>query len=142
MKTLKELVEWQKMTDLSDLQIIRTWFIENNMESEGLSIIADLAESKTNKLQTVLDGARAWLPILPDLEKSNQGLLTKEQADILQKVITIFLLGMDLKESGFYSWAEQEIPKMKCPKIIFVPCVKWLKEKYGIRFKGDNDENI
>lgn len=142
MKTLKELVEWQKVTDLSDLQIIRTWFIENNMESEGLSIIADLAESKANKLQDTLTYARSWLPILPDLEKSNRGLLTKEQADILQKVITIFLLGMDLKESGFYSWAEQEIPKMKCPKIIFVPCVKWLDEKYGIRFKGGDNENI
>ena len=129
MKTLKELVEWQKMTDLSDLQIIRMWLIENNMEIEGLSIIADLAESKANKLQDTLNNARAWLPILPDLEKSNQGLLTKEQADILQKIITIFLLGMDLKESGLYSWAEKEIPKMKCPTIIFVPCVKWLKEK-------------
>lgn len=142
MKTLKELVEWQRMTDLSDLQIIKTWFVENNMEIEGLSIITDLAEEKANKLQTVLDGARAWLPILPDLEKSNQGLLNKEQADMLQKIIIVFLLGMDLKESGLYGWAEKEIPKMKCPTIIFVPCVKWLKEKYGILFKGDSDENI
>lgn len=142
MKTLREFVEWQRLTDLEDINIIKLWFIENNRESEGLEIIAELAESKVNKLQDVLDGARAWLPILPDLEKSNQGLLTKEQADMLQKIITTFLLGMDLKESGLYSWAEKEIPKMKCPTIIFVPCVKWLKEKYGIRFKGDNDENI
>lgn len=142
MKTLKELVEWQKFTNQDDLDIIKTWFIENNTESEGLSIIADLAESKANKLQSTLDNARAWLPILPDLEKSNQGLLNKEQADILQKIITTFLLGMDLKESGLYSWAEKEIPKMKCPTIIFVPCVKWLDEKYGIRFKGGNYEKL
>lgn len=142
MKTLRELVEWQKLTDLEDITIIKLWFTENNMESEGLEIIAELAESKVNKLQDVLDGARAWLPILPDLEKSNQGLLTHEQADMLQKIITVFLLGMDLKESGLYGWAEKEIPKMKCPTIIFVPCVKWLKGKYGIRFIGDKDENI
>ena len=74
MKTLKELVEWQKFTNQDDLDIIKTWFIENNMESEGLSIISDLAESKANKLQATLNNARAWLPILPDLEKSNQGL--------------------------------------------------------------------
>lgn len=142
MKTLRELVEWQRLTDLEDINIIKLWFIENNMESEGLEIIAELAERKVNKLQDVLDGARAWLPILPDLEKSNQGLLTKEQADMLQKIITIFLLGMGLKESGLYSWAEKEIPKMKCPTIIFVPCVEWLKGKYGIQFKGDADETI
>lgn len=142
MKTLKELIEWQRFTNQDDLEIIKIWFIENNMESEGLSIIAELAEAKAKKLQSTLDNARAWLPILPDLEKSNQGLLTKEQADIFQKIITIFLLGMDLKESGLYSWAEKEIPKMKCPTIIFAPCVNWLKGKYGIRFKGDKDENI
>ena len=142
MKTLKELVEWQKITNQDDLDIIKTWFIENNMESEGLSIIAELAENKSNKLQSTLDNARAWLPILPDLEKSNQGLLTKEQAEKLQTIITIHLLGMDLKGSGYYKWAKEEIPKMKSPTIIFVPCVKWLDEKYGIRFKGDNNEKI
>lgn len=141
MKTLKELVEWQKFTNQDDLEIIKTWFIENNMESEGLALIPDLAQSQSSKLQKVLDNARCWLPVLPNIEKSNKDL-THEQAEKLQTIITIHLLGMDLKGSGLYNWAEKEIPKMKCPTIIFVPCVKWLKGKYGIRFKGDKDETI
>lgn len=137
MKTLKELVDWQKLTRQDDISIIKTWFIENNMESEGLSIITELAKSQAAKLQNTLDEARSWLPYLPDLEKANKEL-TPEQAHNIQSIITIYLLGMDLKDSNYYEWAKEEIPKIKLPRIIFVPCVEWLEGKYGIKFMKNN----
>ena len=137
MTTLKELVTWQMLTQQDDISIIKTWFIENNMESEGLSIVTELAQSQAAKLQNTLDSARSWLPYLPDLEKANKEL-TREQAYNIQAIITVYLLGMDLKESNYYDWAKEEIPKIKLPTIIFVPCVKWLEEKYGIKFMKNN----
>lgn len=137
MKTLKELVDCQKLTRQDDISIIKNWFIENNMESEGLSIVTELAKSQASKLQNTLNRARSWLPYLPDIEKANKEL-TPEQARNIQSIITIHLLGMDLKDSNYYDWAKEEIPKIKLPKVIFVPCVEWLEEKYEIKFMKNN----
>jgi hypothetical protein len=136
MTTLKEMVEWQEIMQYDDIEIIKSWFIQNNAESEGISIITELAQAQLLKVQNKLDYAQTWLPYLPDLEKVNDGL-THEQAQKLQLVITIFLLGMDLKDMSVYDWATTEIPKIKRPRIMFVPCVKWLEEKYRIKFKGE-----
>lgn len=134
MKSLKELVKWQELNNQSDIDIIKTWFIENNMESEGLKLITDLAQNQLNKVQNVLYQAQTWIPYLPDLEKSNKGL-THDQAHNIQAIITMYLLGMDLNESNYYDWAKEEIPKIKLPRIIFVPCKEWLEKEYGIKFK-------
>ena len=134
MATLKELVLYQQMTGEDDLAIIKLWFMKNNMEGQGISMITQLAESQLNKLELILNKAKTWIPYLPDLEKSNKNL-THEQARNLQSIITMYLLGMDLKESNYYNWAKENIPKIELPTIIFVPCVKWLEEKYEIKFK-------
>lgn len=134
MKTLKELVLLQQLTGKDDLEIIKTWFIVNNMESEGLTLITDLAKSQLNRLEDILVKARSWIPYLPDLEKSNKGL-TYEQAHHLHAITNMFLLGMDLKESNYYKWAKDNIPNIPKPNIIYVPCVEWLENEYGIKFK-------
>lgn len=139
MATLKELVLYQQMTGEDDLAIIKLWFMKNNMESQGISMITELAESKINKLELILNKAKTWLPYLPDLEKSNKNL-THEQAQNIQAIITMYLLKMDLKESHYYKWAKEEIPKIELPRIIFVPCVEWLEKEYGIKFKEREDD--
>ena len=72
MRTLKELVAWQDITKQDDLQTIKTWFVANDMELEGIEIITELSKRKAEKLQNILYQARAWLPVLPNLEKSNR----------------------------------------------------------------------
>lgn len=141
MITLKELVAWQELTNQDDIGIIKTWFIENNAESIGLTIIPELAKNQVDKVQNILDYSRSWLPYLPDLEKSNKGL-THDQAHNIQAIITMYVLGMDLKESNYYDWAKNEIPKIPLPKIIFVPCKEWLEKEYGIKFKEQQNERV
>ena len=48
MKSLKEFVCMQALTGESDLDIIQRWFTENDMEQEGLKIIAELSYNKSN----------------------------------------------------------------------------------------------
>ena len=49
MKTLKELVAMQTFTGKSDLDIIQDWFVENEMESEGIDLMNRLAKIKIDK---------------------------------------------------------------------------------------------
>jgi hypothetical protein len=139
MKTLKELVLYQQMTGEDDLTLIKMWFYENDMEMEGISIITELAESKIDKLQLILNKSRTWIPYLPDLSECNKSL-TKEQVQNIQSIIQMYLLGMDLKESNLYKWAKEEIPKIELPRVMFVPCIEWLDKTYRIRFKELSNE--
>ena len=138
MKTLKDLVLYQQMTGEDDLTIIKTWFFVNDMECEGISMITELAESKIKKLQFILDGAKTWLPYLPDLEKCNRHI-THDQAQYLHRIITMYLLGMELT-GDCYEWAKAEIPNIVLPTVFYVPCKEWLEQKYGIKFKEQRND--
>ena len=60
MTTLKELISTQKYTGLSDIDIIKAWFIDNNMESEGINLMAELSKSKFDKVYLQLKNAQTW----------------------------------------------------------------------------------
>ena len=61
MKTLKEMVEMYSPV-MSDMEIIQTYFTENNLETEALKLVVPLAEMKSNKIQQQLNYARTWVP--------------------------------------------------------------------------------
>lgn len=50
MKSLKELVNMQTLTGESDFEIIYDWFIENDKELEGITLMEKLARGKAEKL--------------------------------------------------------------------------------------------
>lgn len=133
MPTLKDYIDEQRFTGEDDITIIRRWFCENNREQDGLELIADLSKSKTDKLENTLNYARTWLPSVADVYESNKGI-KKEVASQLMRITRIHLLGCDLSDD-LKRWAEITIPEMDTPRVIFVPMVEWLKEKYGIEFR-------
>ena len=45
MKSLKELVEFQNISNKSDMEIITDWFVLNEKESEGINLMNVLVES-------------------------------------------------------------------------------------------------
>ena len=142
--TLKELVDNQKYTGASDIDIIKAWFISNNKESEGISLITELSESKLNKLENTLTYARMWIPTVPDVYEANiksKHPVPKDVADKLNHIIQRHLLGMPLTEK-IVKWAKETIPTMKTPTIIFVPAVEWLRDEYGIEFADKKINNI
>ena len=136
MTTLKELISIQKYTDLSDIEIIKAWFIDNNMESEGINLMAELSKSKFDKVYLQLKNAQTWIPIVPDVYESNKFMknkVSKEEGKYLNKITQSFLLGLDLNDD-LLNWAKINIPNINIPTVIFVPMVKWLKDKYKIEF--------
>lgn len=131
MKSLKELVAMQQLTQQDDLQIIKQWFIENNREQDGLTLIPLLAKSQTDKVQRKYDYALSWTPNLIDMHTQ---VKDKALADKLNTLQTLCTLSADLtKYQEIYDWAKANIPTMEIPHIFFLPTVKWL-QKYGIEF--------
>lgn len=145
MKSLKELVYMQALTGESDLDIIQRWFIENDMEQEGLKIIAELSYSKSNKIQQTLDYARMWLPYACAMPKQpryakKRHYYDKKTETNLINITQYHLLKMSLPEF-LLDWAKENIPQMERPFAYFQPTIDWLKEKYGIEFKEIKNES-
>ena len=51
MTSLKQLIEENKLFHYEDIEIIKKWFTENNLEELGLKMIPELAASKSTKIQ-------------------------------------------------------------------------------------------
>lgn len=140
MPSLRELVDNQKITGIDDISVIRDWFILNNCEQEGLTIISDLSKAKTDKLENKLNYANTWIPSVPDIIESNKGI-DHIVGVRLNQIIRLHCLGSELP-IDILNWAKDTIPTMDTPKIIFLPAVKWLKEKYQIEFRDHAIDNI
>ena len=132
--TLEQLIQSQKITGESDLDIIRDWFVLNNRESDGLSLIQNLAKSELEKVQKVLNNARMWIPNVPDMRTVLKKKEEEPLAININKIVLYYLLGSDIP-ADLLKWAEDVIPDTPIPVVIYVPAVRYLDEKYGIRFK-------
>jgi len=132
--TLKDLVDMQKFTGDSDLKLIGEWFVANNKEAEGINLLSELASSKAAKLERILQNARTWIPTVPKVYESNPNKISKENGEKLDQIIQRYILDMPLNDK-LLVWAEENVPEMKTPTIIFRPAVEWLKSEYGIEFK-------
>ena len=131
--TLKQLVDNQKYTRKSDIDLIKDWFIMNGKETEGIKLLADLSTAKSNKLERTLLYAQMWIPTVPDVYESNRGKVPKDVANKLNTIIQYHLLDMPLNPL-LLEWAKETIPTLNTPQIIYVPAVEWLKSEYDIEF--------
>lgn len=132
MKSLKELLEENKLFHYEDIEIIKKWFVENNFEDLGLQMIPELAASKSTKIQKQLDYARTWIPAQIDMNTVDG--IDGDAASHLNEIIMYCILSMDLPEI-LLNWAKENIPKMNLPEFFFMPTIYYLKDRYGIEFK-------
>lgn len=58
--TLQQLIDLYKPFGMSDNDIIKKYFIDNNLESEAINLLAELSEAKINKLQTKITLQSEW----------------------------------------------------------------------------------
>lgn len=132
MKTLRELVDEQPITGMTDIQIIKTFFDINDMEEEGMDLINELSKTKIEKLKSKEQFIEEWTSYLPSkylYEKYD--LYTADWLHTLE--LDYLSHGGELSKSRL-EWAKENIPNIIRPKLYFNPLVEWLENK-GIRFK-------
>lgn len=134
MKTLEEYIKWQSVTGMTDMQIIKAYFIDNDMEEEGMEISHELAKSKIEKMKRQERSVKEWTSYLPS--KYLYANYDLDTADWLHTLELDYLTHKCKLSSGRLEWAKENIPNIKMPKVYFQPLVEWLDDK-GIRFKGE-----
>lgn len=134
--TLEELLEQYGYTTdpVKEVDIIERWFVENDFEDLGLSMIARLSAKKIKKLQDKLSFAQSWIPSKIDVNCNEEFVNDKSTADMLNKIITYCMLSMPLPDSVL-DWAKENIPNINVPHMFFMPTVQYLKDRYNIEFK-------
>lgn len=141
--TLKELlIQYGNTTDpVKEADIIKRWFVENNFEDVGLSMISSLSANKIKKLQDKLSFAQCWIPSRIDMNYNKEFANDKPTADMLNRIITYCMLTMPLPDD-ILEWAKENIPNINVPKLFFMPTLKYLKERYNIEFKDKPQWNF
>lgn len=131
---LDSLVKEQKVTNISDIQIIKTFFEVNNMEEEGIELITELSKIKIEKLKRKEKIVKEWVSYLPS--KYWYGNYDLDTADMLHTLELDYLSHGGELSVGRLEWAKNNIPNIKRPKVYFNPLVEWLEEK-NIKFSED-----
>ena len=134
MITLKQLVDEQNFTGLSDIEVIRKFFVLNDMEEEGMNLIHTLTKSKVEKLKHKNRVVEEWTSHLPSKYLyENYDLDTADGLHTLE--LDYLSHGCELSDSRL-AWARENIPNIKMPQVYFRPLIEYLDDK-GIRFKGE-----
>ena len=132
MVTLEQLVNEQKLFDMTDIQVIKIFFDLNDLEEEGLELITELSKIKIEKLKRRKQMVEDWISYLPS--KYLYENYDLETADKLHALELDFLShGCELSESRL-DWARENVPDIVKPQAYFNPLIDYL-DKIGIKFK-------
>lgn len=135
MKRLKDYTDWQKFTDMSDIEIITAFFIDNDMEEEAMEITHKLAKSKIEKMRHRHHIIKEWAYAIPsEYLYENYPL---NIASRLHRIELDYIVNGKVSDSRL-EWAKQNVPNIKMPECYFMPCMDWL-EKQGIKFKNSDE---
>lgn len=132
MVTLSELVNEQKWNDISDIEVIKQFFVLNDMEEQAIDLISELSKSKVRKLKQKNYMAEEWVTILPS--KYLYEKYDLEVADRLHMMELDFLLNGGELSKKKLKWAKENVPNIKEPNPYFRPLIDYLEEN-GIKFK-------
>lgn len=131
MKSLKEYIEWQKLTGMSDREIITSYFIDNDMEEEAMELSHNLAKAKIEKMKHRQHIIKEWAYTIPtDYLYLNYPI---NIATMLHRIELDYLVNGEVTDNRL-EWAKENIPNIKEPDVYFQPCVGWLEDR-GIEFK-------
>lgn len=136
-KSLKQYVDdYSYIVD--DKTIIRQYIIDNNLESDFIKMISELATSQVEKLTT----KRNHTNFIVSSTMMTMEYLLKTYS----KEVALFLLDLELCYAQTFDFspkllekAKEIIPTIDRPKSYFNDIVVHLNLKYGIRFKNHRD---
>ena len=131
MITLKQLLESQPLTGASDTEIIQAYFVENDLEEEGMDLIHELTKSKIEKMKRRQYMVEEWTPRLPS--KYLYKNYDLDTADMLHSLELDYLANGGKLSDSFLKWAKENVPNIIQPEVYFFPLVDWLGER-NIKF--------
>ena len=137
MITLKQLLESQPLTGASDTEIIQAYFVENDLEEEGMDLIHKLTKSKIEKMKRRQYMVKEWTPRLPS--KYLYENYNLDTADMLHSLELDYLANGGKLSDSFLKWAKENVPNIIQPEVYFFPLVDWLGER-DIKFIERNKE--
>lgn len=133
MKRLKDYIDWQKISGMSDIEIITSYFIDNDMEEDAMELSHNLAKAKIEKMKNREGIIKTWVYAIPSdylYENYSVKIATMLHRIELDYIVNGEVTGQRLK------WAAENLPNIKMPYVYFQPCIEWLKEN-GIEFKEE-----
>ena len=137
MIALKQLLSVQPLTGASDIEIIQAYFVENDLEEEGMDLIHKLTKSKIEKMKRRQHMVEEWTPHLPSKYLyENYDLNT---ADMLHSLELDYLANGGKLSDGFLKWAKENVHNIIQPEVYFFPLVDWLEER-DIKFIERNNK--
>ena len=131
MKQLKDYTDLQMLTGMSDMEIIIAYFVDNDIEEEGMELSHTLAKSRVEKLKHRYNIIKCWAYNIP-----SDYLYKKYPLDIasqLHRIELDYLVNGEVTDSRL-EWAKKNLPDIKEPGVYFQPCIEWLAN-HGIKFK-------
>ena len=137
MVTLKDLLNYQPLTGASDIEIIQAYFVENDLEEEGMDLIHKLTKSKIEKMKRRQYMVEEWTPRLPS--KYLYENYDLDTADMLHSLELDYLANGGKLSDSFLKWAKENVPNIIQPEVYFFPLVDWLEER-DIKFIERNKE--
>lgn len=136
-KSLRNYVEIGKLFGKSDLEIIRMYLIDNDLEEQGINMISQLAKSKIEKLdmrirasQFIYDSSLMGLEML--LKK-----YSRKNALFLYELEHHFASSFSLPDK-LVEEAREIIPTLNMPQWYYLDLVTYLWLEHQILFKDDD----
>ena len=134
MITLKELVKMQELTGEKDGELIVRWYTENNLTTEGMEIMYNLAKQKIDD-----DEWRySWLVSDMRLYGATESIIKEfgvKDGTKLDDIIRNYIISKRINENfeekypQFVEWLKENIPKHNLPFVFWRDFAEYLESK-------------
>lgn len=138
MKELKDYIELQKFTGMNDMEIITSYFIDNDIEEKGMELSHNLAKAKIEKMRDRINVVKTWTYTLPSSYLYEN--YSVEIATMLHRIELDYVVNGEVTNNRL-EWAKENFPNIKMPEVYLFPCVDWLEER-GIKFKDAPEDRV
>lgn len=134
MITLKQLVMLQELTGETDSQLIVRWYVENNLTTEGMEIMYNLAKHK------IEDDEWKYGCLVRDLSmySATESLIKEfgaKDGTKLDSIIRNYIICKRMNENfeekypQFIKWLKENIPQHKLPFVFWRDFAEYLESK-------------
>lgn len=134
---LIDYVNWYSGS-LDDMEIIKRFLVENDLEGEAISMISYLSESKIDKQRREIDRIKSRVHEMSIC--SYVAVYEPKLADLLQRANVLLSIDYDITRSvNLMKDLREEVPKHKISFYLNKDLHEFLR-KNGIYFKGESHD--